>query len=71
MDVSSPLTRNTAYVTPGSMIAVAILFSILAIVSVLLRFYMRRTQNVSLGADDWLILPAMVSYCQIVSVLVP
>ena len=42
------------------MIAVAVVFPVLGILSVGLRVYVRRVQKARILADDWLLLPALV-----------
>ena len=42
------------------MIATSIVFILLGIVAVSLRFWLRRDRKVALGADDWLIAVALV-----------
>lgn len=49
------------YVNGGSVLAVAILFIVLGITAVIARFNVRR-QKSGLGIDDWLCLPALVSF---------
>ena len=44
-----------------STVACAILFPTLATLSVIGRFWSRHKQNASLQADDWIIIPALVS----------
>lgn len=46
--------------SPGKMVALAIVLSILAVVAVLLRFYARRIKGTECAWDDYLILPALV-----------
>ena len=56
-------TNGTTFVwnTKGQVIAAAALLPFLGIVLVALRFYSRIKYKAGLGADDWLILPALVS----------
>ena len=56
--MSSPI--NVSYITPGAMIAVAVLFPVLSMVCVGLRVYTRCVQKASILADDWLLVPAVV-----------
>ena len=49
------------YVNGGSVLAIAILFIVLSITAVIARFNVRR-QKSGLGIDDWLCLPALVSF---------
>lgn len=56
--MSSPI--NVSYVTPDAMIAVAVVFPVLGIICVGLRVYVRRVQEASILADDWLLFPALV-----------
>ena len=53
-----------AWNTKGQVIAAAALLPFLGIVLVGLRFYSRIKNKVGLGADDWLIVPALVSSCR-------
>lgn len=46
--------------SPGKMVALAIVLSILAVVAVVLRFYARRIKGTEFAWDDYLILPALV-----------
>ena len=63
--------------SPGGVLAVAIVPTVLCIIVVALRFYTRRyQQKVSYGWDDWLTLPALVKrlplhYCFHSSFLIP
>ncbi|KAG6993785.1 hypothetical protein G7Y79_00051g087050 [Physcia stellaris] len=45
--------------SPGKMVALAIVLSILAVVAVLLRFYARRIKGTEFAWDDYLIVPAL------------
>ena len=57
------------YVNPGSVTACGVVFPILGAVAVALRFRMRHTRKIDLGADDWLCLPALVGdVCAAVSI---
>jgi hypothetical protein len=47
--------------TQGGMYAVAITLSVLATFFVALRFHCRRKLKLQILADDWLIIPALVS----------
>lgn len=44
------------------MIAVAIIFSILPITGVIMRFWARKVKRVRLEIDDYLMLPALASH---------
>ena len=48
------------YVNEASVEATSVIFIVLGIVAVSLRFFVRRDRKVALGADDWLILVALV-----------
>ena len=48
------------YVNEASVIATSVIFIILGIVAVSLRFFVRRDKKVALGADDWLIVIALI-----------
>ena len=48
------------YATPAAVIVVSILFPILGIIAVSLRFYTRSHSEANLGIDDWLTVPALV-----------
>lgn len=63
--MSSPI--NVSYITPGTMIGVGVLFPVLSISFVGLRFYIRRIQRARLLADDWLLVPALVCFPSIQS----
>jgi hypothetical protein len=43
-----------------NIIIISAVFSLLAIVAVVLRFYARHARHVPFGADDYVILPAVV-----------
>ena len=45
-----------------SIIIVSVIFSCLAALAVALRFYARRIKGLSLGLDDYVLLPALVHY---------
>lgn len=49
-----------SYATPGELMAVGIVLPLVATVVVATRFYARSKQHGTIGADDWLILLAMV-----------
>ena len=51
-----------SYVNEGSVIVTGVLFIIIGILVVALRFKIRRDQKLALGPDDWLILLGLV--CQ-------
>lgn len=63
--MSSPI--NVSYITPGTMIGVAVLFPVLSIGLVGLRVSVRRIQKARLLADDWLLVPALVCFLSIQS----
>ena len=46
---------------PTNIIIISIIFSLVAIAAVALRFYSRRIKRASLGLDDYFIIPALVS----------
>lgn len=48
------------YVNEASVIATSVIFIVLGIVAVALRFFVRRHRKTALGADDWLIVVALV-----------
>lgn len=48
------------YANPASTYTVSILLPILGIIIVGLRVYTRVLQRMSLGIDDWLVVPALV-----------
>lgn len=50
-----------SYVNEKSVLAIGILFPVLGLVAVALRFAVRYQRKVSFGVDDWLCLPAVVS----------
>ena len=60
-------TNGTSFVwnTKGQVIAAAAVLPVLGIILVILRFYSRIKYKAGLGADDWLIVPATVSTCDL------
>ena len=48
------------YVNEGSVIATCVIFIILGILAVALRFKVRRDKKLESGPDDWLILSGLV-----------
>lgn len=48
------------YATSGQIYAASIVLPVLGIVFVFLRLYSRVLQKISVGIDDWLMLPALV-----------
>ena len=48
------------YATPAAVIVISILFPILGLIAVSLRFYTRTTAKIRLWVDDWLTIPALV-----------
>ena len=52
----------------GMMYALATVFSILAIVAIMLRFYARRIKQTALAWDDYVILPALVRHFQMLHI---
>ena len=48
------------YVNEASVLATSVIFIVLGIVAVLLRFFVRQNRKVPLGVDDWLIVVALV-----------
>ena len=48
------------YVNEASVIATSIIFIVLGVVAVSLRFLVRRDRKIALGIDDWLIAVALV-----------
>ena len=48
------------YVNEASVIATSVIFIVLGVVAVSLRFFVRRDRKVAVGADDWLIAVALV-----------
>ncbi len=48
------------YVNEASVIVTSVVFIILGVVAVYLRFLVRRNRKNALGADDWLIVVALV-----------
>ena len=49
------------HITPPLLIAAGAIWPPVCATVVALRFIARRVQNVQLGIDDWLVLPALVS----------
>ena len=61
MATSQPLNYSTfAYAYHGQVIAAGTVFPAVAIIVVGLRFWTRLRQKLRFGADDWLIVPALV-----------
>ena len=54
-------TASIKYVGPGEVMAAGIVLPLVCTTIVGLRFYVRKTQKVSIGIDDWLTIPALVS----------
>lgn len=48
------------YINEASVIATSVIFIVLGIVAVSLRWFVRRDRKVGLGGDDWLIVVALV-----------
>ena len=48
------------YINEASVIATSVIFIVLGLVAVSLRWFFRRDRKVGLGADDWLIVVALV-----------
>ena len=48
------------YVNEASVIVTSVIFIVVGVVAVSLRFLIRRNKKVALGADDWLIVVALV-----------
>lgn len=61
--MESPI--DVSYINQSSIMVAGILFPILSIVFVGLRFYVRQKQKVAILADDWLLIPALVSFEEI------
>ena len=55
------LTVDTSYITPGGVLAAAIVPMVLSALAVILRFYVRRRTKTPLKLDDWLLIPGLVS----------
>ena len=53
-----------AYVNEGSIIITSVIFIILGILAVALRFKVRSDQKLALGQDDWLILSGLVCWSE-------
>ena len=54
------MVEQAYYQKPGHVIAVAVVLPVLDLSAVILRFYARRRQRLTLQADDWLTVPATV-----------
>ena len=52
-----------AHYVNSVIIELSIIFSIIAIASVIFRFEARRIKRLKLGADDWTVLAALVNLC--------
>ena len=57
---SSGLTIDTSYITPSGVLAATIVPTVLSIISVILRFHVRRKQKAPILWDDWLLVPGLV-----------
>jgi len=51
---------SRTYATPAAVIVISVLFPILGLIAVSLRFYTRTKANIRLWIDDWLIVPALM-----------
>ena len=51
-----------AFITPGELIAAAIVLPAVSMVLVIMRFVTRRVSKQAVGIEDWMSLVAMVSY---------
>ncbi|TEY52003.1 hypothetical protein BOTCAL_0261g00030 [Botryotinia calthae] len=58
------------YSNPAAIIAISVLFPILGLVAVSLRFYTRVNARVRLGVDDWLTIPALAIECILAGLLI-
>ncbi len=54
-----------SYADKGALEATAVIFAVLPVVAVGLRFYARSISNAKLGIDDWLMIPAMVGFIHV------
>ena len=66
MTTSQPANYSTfAYAYHGQVLAAGAVFPAVAIIIVGLRFWTRSRQKANFGADDWLMIPALVCerYC--------
>ena len=50
------------FVSPAEVIAAGVVLPVLGIIVVALRFHARRIQKAHVGIDDWLTVPASVSF---------
>jgi hypothetical protein len=50
----------SVYTSPASVLAIAVVFPVLATFSVILRLWARKMQDMPLAVDDFLIAPALV-----------
>lgn len=48
------------YVNEASVIATSVIFIVLGLVAVSLRIFVRRDRKAAVGADDWLVIVALV-----------
>jgi hypothetical protein len=60
-----PVKSPHYYEKAGPNLAVAIVIPILDLIVVFGRIYVRRKQKMSLGIDDWLMIPALVCFIHI------
>ncbi|TGO33320.1 hypothetical protein BHYA_0252g00010 [Botrytis hyacinthi] len=58
------------YSNPAAIIAISILFPILGLAAVSLRFYTRVNARIRLGIDDWLTVPALAIECILAGLLI-
>ena len=55
-------TLNVSYISSQAFITVGVLVPALSVLLVGIRFFIRRWQKAKLMADDWLLIPALVSF---------
>lgn len=60
MSSPPPTELSVPYVVPAETYAASIILPIVGTILVVLRIYARVLQKISIGLDDWLILPALV-----------
>ncbi|MCJ1308350.1 hypothetical protein MMC25_002003 [Agyrium rufum] len=58
------------YATPAAVIVISVLFPVLGIIAVSLRFHARSKLKTRFGIDDWLTIPALLFECALAGLLI-
>jgi len=53
---------SIGYPSTDQLIAAAVILPVMGLVTVSLRYFARFSRKVSFGVDDWLLIPALVSF---------